>query len=249
MLAKAAAKHPEKYPGFNRFALLSVDNINDSDSIPVPVSTLLQESRGPVSAPVPRKPTPKKARFGQDLPRNTAPSPVATSVPLPRDSTPTLPRADSTPPLPTMYDSVSACRISEISPGANHFRIQTQLNGSRVRAMLDSGATGLFINKRYADRLHIPVQRLQQQLPLYNIDGSDNRAGTITHFARLRLEVGQHDKEWDFLITDLGPEDVILGLPWLREANPQIDWKEGILDVEAARRPQKVDANRKARRA
>ena len=54
---------------------------------------------------------------------------------------------------------------------------------------------------------------------------------------------------WDFLVTDLGPEDVILGLPWLREVNPTVDWKEGVLDVEAAQRPQKLDANRKARRS
>ena len=81
--------------------------------------------------------------------------------------------------------------------------------------MLDSGATGLFINKRYIERLHIPMTRLTQQLPLYNIDGSNNAAGTITDFARLHLTVGEHSKEWDFLVTDIGPENVILGLPWL----------------------------------
>lgn len=115
--------------------------------------------------------------------------------------------------------------------------------------MLDSGATGLFIGKHYAERAKLLLQRLPQELPLHNINGSDNRAGIITHFTRLRLQVGDHDKEWDFLITDLGPESVILGLLWLREVNPQIDWKEGMLDVEAAQRPQKVDANRKSRRA
>lgn len=85
--------------------------------------------------------------------------------------------------LPTIYDSVSTCCISEISPGANHFHIQTQLNDDCVRAMLDSGATSLFINKRYTEKLRLLIQRLRQQLLLYNIDGSDNRAGTITHFA------------------------------------------------------------------
>ena len=74
-------------------------------------------------------------------------------------------------------------------------------------------------------------------------------AGTITDFARLHLTVGEHSKEWDFLVTDIGPENVILGLPWLREANQQIDWASGVLDVEAAQRPQRVDANRKLRRA
>lgn len=115
--------------------------------------------------------------------------------------------------------------------------------------MLNSGATGLFVSKRYAERTKLPLQRLQQVLPLHNIDRSNNKAGVITHFTRLHLQIGDHDKEWDFLVTDLGPENMILGLPWLREVNPQIDWKEGILDIEAAQRLQRVDANRKSGRA
>lgn len=103
--------------------------------------------------------------------------------------------------------------------------------------MLDSGATGLFISKRYAERAKLPLQHLQQDLPLYNIEGSNNKAGVITHSTWLQLQVGEHNKEWDFLVTDLRPENVILGLPWLREVNTQINWKEGVLDVEATQRP------------
>lgn len=50
--------------------------------------------------------------------------------------------------------------------------------------------------------------------------GSNNKAGIITHYTQLRLQVGEYDKEWDFLITDLEHESVILGLPSLREVNP-----------------------------
>jgi hypothetical protein len=32
-----------------------------------------------------------------------------------------------------------------------------------------------------------------------------------------------------FLITGLGNQKIILGLPWLREHNPEINWKEGTL--------------------
>lgn len=115
--------------------------------------------------------------------------------------------------------------------------------------MLDSGATGLFINQHYISRKGIPTYQLTRELPLYNIDGTKNRAGTISQFARLRLRVGDHDKEWDFLVTELGPEDLILGLPWLREVNPSIDWSEGILDTAAEARPQQISANRKLRRS
>lgn len=113
--------------------------------------------------------------------------------------------------------------------------------------MLDSGATRLFVSKCYVECAKLLLQHLRQDFPLHNIDGSNNKAGAITHFARLRLQVGLHDKEWDFLVTDLGPEDIILGLLWLREVNSQIDWKEEMLDIEAVQRPQKVDTNRKFR--
>lgn len=43
MFAKAAAKHPEKYPHFNKFSLLRTDDLNSYDldissSVPVSVS-------------------------------------------------------------------------------------------------------------------------------------------------------------------------------------------------------------------
>ena len=42
------------------------------------------------------------------------------------------------------------------------------------------------------------------------------------------------------MVTNLGPEDLVLGLPWLRKMNPAIDWREGTLEMrERARRKEK----------
>lgn len=38
MFAKAAVKHPEKYPCFNKFSLLRTDSLNSFDSCSTPVS-------------------------------------------------------------------------------------------------------------------------------------------------------------------------------------------------------------------
>ena len=35
----------------------------------------------------------------------------------------------------------------------------------------------------------------------------------------------------DFLVTELGGENVILGLPWLCKVNPQVDWEKGHITV------------------
>jgi hypothetical protein len=62
-----------------------------------------------------------------------------------------------------------------------------------------------------------------------NVDGTKNKQGTIRYYTDLDLHVnGKTHTEW-FLITGLGNWKVILGLPWLRKHNPEINWKEGTL--------------------
>ena len=91
-------------------------------------------------------------------------------------------------------------------------------------AMIDSGATALFLGKTFVKTHGINTFPLRHPIEVHNIDGTLNRAGSITHYARLGLVVDQQETWVDFLITDLGGEDVILGLPWLHKVNPQVDW-------------------------
>ena len=95
--------------------------------------------------------------------------------------------------------------------------------------MIDSGATGLFLDQRFVEKHRVTLARLRRPLAIYNIDGTPNEAGSITHFARLKLGLDDQDTWQDFLVTNLGGEDVILGLPWLKQVNPDIDWERGLL--------------------
>ncbi|KAK1221500.1 hypothetical protein PQX77_015691 [Marasmius sp. AFHP31] len=70
-----------------------------------------------------------------------------------------------------------------------------------------------------------------QQLMVHSIDGTLNQAGSITHFAQLGLTVNGTETWTDFLVTELGGENVILGLPWLRKTNPQVDWEKARVSV------------------
>src|SRR6202000_2849629 len=45
--------------------------------------------------------------------------------------------------------------------------------------------------------------------------------------ATMRMQVEDHSEILRFLITDLGKDDLILGLPWLRKHNPSVDWEQG----------------------
>ena len=127
--------------------------------------------------------------------------------------------------------------IPETRSSKSHFHISCYLEGrnrtTKVAAMVDSGATSLFIDHKFASKHKMLRTPLEHPILLYNIDGSRNEAGSITHKVQLTLRVGQDREKFDFYLTSLGPEKVILGLPWLHHRNPQIDWQEGTMRLNA----------------
>ncbi|KAF8233483.1 hypothetical protein L208DRAFT_1028622, partial [Tricholoma matsutake] len=58
-----------------------------------------------------------------------------------------------------------------------------------------------------------------------NIDGTPNKKGEISHYAKGFLMINRRSFLMTFLIAGLGKESIILGLPWLRRINPVIDWR------------------------
>jgi hypothetical protein len=96
-----------------------------------------------------------------------------------------------------------------------------------LEALLDSGAGGLFIDETFARRNDFVLHRLPRPLNVYNVDGTSNKKGTITSYVKADLTVGGQIKQTRLYVTGLGKQDVILGLPWLREENPTVDWKSG----------------------
>ena len=99
-------------------------------------------------------------------------------------------------------------------------------------AMVDSGATGLFMNEQFAKENGLCQLQLKRLLKVYNIDGTLNHSGSIREFAPMVITVDSH-KHWvDFLITDLEKENLILGLLWLRRVNPKVDWTKGLLSIK-----------------
>ena len=134
-------------------------------------------------------------------------------------------------------NSINSCVVSELTPSSSHFKIQTTLKGrnrsASIAAMVDCGATALFISRKFIKDNKVRTHLLSHEVPLYNINGSKNQAGSISRFARLRRQVGDTERWHQFLVTDLGPEDVVLGLPWLRTVNPKIDWVGGEMEINS----------------
>ena len=94
----------------------------------------------------------------------------------------------------------------------------------RVKALLDSGATGMFIDADFVKRNGWSVRELSRSIPVFNVDGTLNEAGSIRSVADLVLSYDDHSERTAFAVTGLGKHDVILGFPWLQSHNPEVDW-------------------------
>jgi hypothetical protein len=116
---------------------------------------------------------------------------------------------------------------------SRHFRIPIELKGRQrsdtLVAMVDSGASSSFISRLYVNANRMQQQPLEHDIPVYNIDSTLNSAGSITHSVTLKVIIGSHVERHTFLVTDIGSEKVILGLPWLRAHNPMMDFDKGAL--------------------
>ena len=66
--------------------------------------------------------------------------------------------------------------------------------GVSVRTLLDSGATGLFMSKKLAEKQGFKLERLTKPIKVKNVDGSDNKGGSITHKVEVNLYYRGHIK-------------------------------------------------------
>ena len=99
-----------------------------------------------------------------------------------------------------------------------------------TQALLDSGAAGIFIDQSFAKLHNLPQIPLRTPILVRNVDGTPNKKGTITHRTTLNMKIYDKIKKTEFLITGLGNQKIILGLPWLQDTNPEIDWKNACLN-------------------
>jgi len=108
-----------------------------------------------------------------------------------------------------------------------HLPIRILCDGKIVetKALIDSGAGGTFMDQNFARKHRLPLEKLEEPLIVFNVDGTQNKRGTITHSTELNITFGARTRKTRFLISGLGRQHLIFGFPWLETENPIIDWK------------------------
>jgi len=97
--------------------------------------------------------------------------------------------------------------------------------GITVKALLDSGAMGMFMNKRMVARHGFKLQKLERPIIVRNVDGTNNSGGEITYQVEVNVYYKSYVERMRIDICNLGKTKIILGIPWLAAHNPEINWE------------------------
>jgi len=97
--------------------------------------------------------------------------------------------------------------------------------GITVKALLDSSAMEMFMDKKMAARHRFRLQKLERPVIVRNVDGTNNSGRAITHQVEVNVYCRNHIERIRMDICDLRRTDVILGIPWLQTHNPEINWE------------------------
>ena len=99
--------------------------------------------------------------------------------------------------------------------------------GVAVKALLDSGATGLFMDMTFVREKGFKMERIKNPLLVKNVDGTVNVGGAITYQVECNMFFKGHVERVRMDMCNLGKTEVILGMLWLVAHNPEIDWEKG----------------------
>src|SRR5258705_12887295 len=128
----------------------------------------------------------------------------------------------ATVPPPAIYV------LSKNSPCSLNIQVKlaslTSLASVSTSALLDSGATGMFINWGFMQKHQLETTPLPQPILMCNVDGSPNENGSVTEEVHITLCFGCHSKRAHLAVANLRQQMVIIGHSWLTLHNLEVDW-------------------------
>ena len=87
--------------------------------------------------------------------------------------------------------------------------------GVIVKALLDSGATGMFADKKFVEKNGFKLEKLERAIKIRNVDGTENSGEMVTHEIECNVYFKSHVERMRLDVCDLGRMEMILRMPWL----------------------------------
>jgi len=148
-------------------------------------------------------------------------TPLLLSSALDRTIQPRKPKWEKRLPKRLSINTLDACRTLIILPIEVHTTNTSKVHS--VKALLDSGATGNFIDRDFVRTKGINTRSISRPIPVYNVDGSSNEADQISEVVDVVLRYKTHSKRTLLAVSSLERQNMILGYTWLKDHNPKVN--------------------------
>ncbi|QRW06296.1 Retrotransposable element Tf2 protein [Ceratobasidium sp. AG-Ba] len=97
-------------------------------------------------------------------------------------------------------------------------------------ALIDSGSSENFIDPQYPRQLSLLLTELRSPRQVLGINGKEVRDAERFK-CTIKITVETHSCTSAFLCLPMGDLDIIIGVPWLKQANLDIDWPSMTLKI------------------
>jgi len=84
--------------------------------------------------------------------------------------------------------------------------------GITVKALLDSSAMGMFMDKRMVARYRFKLQKLERLIMVRNVNGTNNSGEAIIHQVEVNVYYKGHVERMRMDVCNLGKTKIILGM-------------------------------------
>ena len=91
-------------------------------------------------------------------------------------------------------------------------------------ALVDSGADIFCIDQDFVKKYNLTTPKLTILIQSQNSNHSHNKNGDILYTCDLFLDIQGLAQQVTLHVMTCGKENMILGLPWLKKANPTVNW-------------------------
>ena len=109
-------------------------------------------------------------------------------------------------------------------------RIDMQ-KGITVEVLLDSRAIGLVMSSEFAKKKESKLKKIENLIYVRNMDRTFNKEGSIENTVEVNIYYQGHKERTEIDVIGGQKWSVILGMPWLAQHNPKIDWKIGEVKI------------------
>jgi hypothetical protein len=113
--------------------------------------------------------------------------------------------------------------------------IDIEIGDKKLVALFDTGSDVDLISERVVQRYKFPIKREKVNISLQGAGSSQKPISKITHSTTLPLQlVNQKAEQWPMWVANIR-HDVILGLPWIRAHQVEIDWVSYQISIEGVK--------------